>query len=216
MSETKNRFLLITYQTEKSITSAILPVVLISYIVGILYLNLDTLLVLFPSGEGDYSFQLLEGIIMVSIAVGSGFLIVFALKKHLIIILKSFFALSFFLTSVCMFWVHGYLIEVTFRDNVFWVEIITAVIGGIIGCLAILSFIVGKGGINTKNTIIFTHRPVILHGDRLLLPVAFIRLFQQLLRLRRRLRPRQLLRPFYDGFFLQGFWSAPSGLHLLL
>ena len=155
MSETKNRFLLITYQTEKSITSAILPVVLISYIVGILYSNLDTLLVLFPSGEGEYSFQLLEGIIMVSIAVGSGFLIVFALKKHLIIILKLFFALSFFLSSVCMFWVHGYLLEVTFLENVFWVEIITAVIGGIIGCLAILSFIVGKGGINTKNTIIF-------------------------------------------------------------
>ncbi len=155
MSENKNRFLLIAYQTDKTITFAVLPVIVISYIVGILYSNLDTLLVLFPGGEGDYSFQLLEGVIIVSIAAGSGFLIVFALKKHLILVLKTFFALSFFVSSVCMFWVHGYLFEITFLENVFWIEIIAAVIGGIIGCFAILSFIMGKGGIVAKNTTIF-------------------------------------------------------------
>jgi hypothetical protein len=155
MDETKGRFLLITYQTERTISFAVFPVIIISYLVGILYSNLDTLLVLFPSGEGDYSFQLLEGLIIVFVAAGSGFLIAFALKKHLIKVLKSFFAISFFVSSVCMFWIHGYLFEVTFLENVFWVEIITAVIGGIVGCLAIVTFIMGKGGTEAKNATIF-------------------------------------------------------------
>ena len=92
---------------------------------------------------------------MVSVAVGSGFLIVFALRKHLIIVLKTFFALSFFASSVCMFWIHGYIFEITFLENVFWVEIITAIVGGIVGCLAIFSLILEKGGTHTKNLTVF-------------------------------------------------------------
>lgn len=155
MSEFKGRFLLIAYQTQQSISLVVLPVILISYLIGVLYSNLETLLVLFPSGEGEYSFQILEGLILVSVAIISGFLIVFALKKHLILVLKLFFALSFFASSVSMLWIHGYLFEVTFLENVFWVEIVTAVLGGIIGFFAIWSFILGKGGVKVKNAIIF-------------------------------------------------------------
>lgn len=155
MSELKGQFLLIAYQAQRPISIVVLPVVLISYLIGVLYSNLETLLVLFPSGEGEYSFQILEGLILVSVAVASGFLIVFALKKHLILVLKLFFALSFFTSSVCMLWIHGYLFEVTFLENIFWVEILTAVLGGIIGFFAIWSFILGKGGVKVKNTVVF-------------------------------------------------------------
>ena len=84
MSEKKVSFLLIAYQTKRSVFYVIIPVLLISYLVGLLYFNLDPLLSLFPSGENETSFQLLEGVIMVSTAAISGFLIVLAIKKHLI------------------------------------------------------------------------------------------------------------------------------------
>ncbi len=155
MTQNKGTFVLIVYKTSKPTIFVILPLLLISFIVGILYSNIDSLLSLFSTSGEDYSFQILEGVIFMSVTVVSAFLIVIAIRKNLVQLLKMFFTFIFFISSVSILWVHGYLLELTFSINSYWLEIIFAIVGGIVGIFTVYVVIFEKSGVRLKNIIIF-------------------------------------------------------------
>ena len=155
MTQNKGRFLLIVYRTNKPTIFVILPLLLISFIVGILYSNIDPLLNLFSTSGEEYSFQILEGIIFMSVTVASAFLIVLAIRKNLVQLLKIIFAFIFFISSVSIFWINGYLLEIAFSINSYWLEIILAFAGGIVGIFTVYGIIFEKYGVRLKNMIIF-------------------------------------------------------------
>ena len=84
MSQSKAKFLLIAFKTSKPIILILLPLLVISFLLGFLYSATEPLMYLFPSSGEEYSFQILEGVILVSITVVSAFLIVLAIRKNLV------------------------------------------------------------------------------------------------------------------------------------
>jgi len=155
MTQDKGRFLLITYRTEKSTFLTIAPLLILSFLIGKLYSSLDPLLYLFQSGSENYSFQVLEGLILVSVTIISGFLIVLALKKNLLKLLKIFYGCIFFISSISIFWVHGYFIEIVVSMDSFWLEIVFAVIGLLIGIFSVYIIILEKLEVLSKNILVF-------------------------------------------------------------
>jgi hypothetical protein len=148
------RFLLLTFLTKRSIFIIILPILVISFLLGIAYqsINLDTSF--FTPGDGNYTLQLLDGLILVLIAIASGFLIMLAIKYNLEKVLRGFFVFSVFFSSASVFWLHGYFIELIFTDLFPWIEISMAIIGVIIGIFACMVFIFNKGNQKIKNALI--------------------------------------------------------------
>ncbi|MCE7741673.1 MAG: hypothetical protein GOP50_04385 [Candidatus Heimdallarchaeota archaeon] len=155
MTDKKGIFLLIAYKTSRPTILVMMPFLVISYIVGIIYSSIEPLLYLFPSSGEVYSFQILEGVILVSVTIASSFLIIIAIRKNLVKLLKIIYAFIFFISSVSIFWIHGYLLEVSFSMSSFWLEILLAVIGFIVGGFTVYAIILEKSGIILKNSLIF-------------------------------------------------------------
>lgn len=155
MTENTGAFLLIAYKTSKSMLFVMTPLLILSFIIGLLYNSLDPLLYLFPSSGEEYSFQILEGVILVCVTIVSSFLIIIALRRRMIQLLKIIYGFIFFISSVSIFWVHGYFLEVAFSMNTIWLEIVSAALGVIVGLLAIYSIILEKSNVHLKNTLVF-------------------------------------------------------------
>ena len=159
MTEESRRFILITFLTKRSIEYAILPVLIISYLIGWFYQNSDLKMNLFLPENGGGSMQFAEGFILVSIAAMSGALIVFAIKLNLLKIIKIFFSFGLFVSSVSVFWLHAYFIKiyktgVSNSSGIFWAEIVFSIFGCIVGVVACLVFIFEKGKQFLRNVII--------------------------------------------------------------
>ena len=155
MAENSSKFLLIVYQTSKSTLLVMIPLLIISYLIGILYAPLDPLLYIFPTSGEQYSFQILEGVILVSVTVVSAFLIIIALRKKLIKLLKIIYSIIFFISTVSIFWVHSYFLETVFSIETFWLEIVGVVVGATIGVSTVYIVILEKSNIAIKNSIVF-------------------------------------------------------------
>ena len=165
MENPSTRFLLITFMTKKPLILVLFPILSLSYLLGWFHQNTEFEMNLFITGESSQPLQFLEGIILVTIAVLSGVIIVIAIKRKLEKILKIFFSIGLFISSVGVFWLHGYLINISYLDYVTastplfilvkWVELITAVIGLIVGYLSFVIFILDKGNLIMRNVTIF-------------------------------------------------------------
>ena len=151
MKEKNSNFLLIVYNTNKPVILIIIPLLIISFVVGVIYSDLNPILYLFPTSGEEYSLQIAEGIIFVSVTVLSAFLIVLAVRKKLIRILKIFFSLIFFISTTSIFWIHGYLLEFTFSMDTYWLEIILTIIGVLMGILSVYVIFFEKTNIRLKN-----------------------------------------------------------------
>ncbi|MCG3215186.1 MAG: hypothetical protein KAS63_00570 [Candidatus Heimdallarchaeota archaeon] len=166
MAKTSNRFLLITFLTKKPIIIALVPLLLLSFLVGWFYQTANFEMNLFIQGEINQPVQFMEGIILVSIAILSGILIVVAIRRNLEKVLKVFFSISLFISSISVFWLHGYLIkskysEVLIDSNplttlIRWIDVIMAIFGLIVGISTFFVLILEKGDSNYKNALIFT------------------------------------------------------------
>ena len=159
MTLESRRFILITFLTKRSIEYVILPVLLLSYLIGWFYQNSELEMNLFLPGDGGSSIQFVEGFMLVSIAALSGAFIVFAIKFNLLKVIKIFFSLGLFVSSTSVFWLHAYFIKicktnVTDSSGIFWGEIAFGIFGGIIGIVACIVFILEKGNQFIRNTII--------------------------------------------------------------
>ncbi len=155
MSQNKGAFLLIAFKTTKPMILVLLPLLFLSYLIGFIYSSLESFLYLFPSSGEEYSFQILEGVILVSITVVSAFLIVLAIRKNLVRLLKYFYGFIFLISSVSIFWVHGYFFELAFSLNSMWLEIAFAAIGVIVGLLSVIFIILERSHILIKNLLVF-------------------------------------------------------------
>ncbi len=151
------RFLLMTYQTNRPLILVLLPFLIISNIVGWIYkyyeiITLD--LSFFVGGEGDVSFQIIDGIIFVSMAAISSVIIVLTLKYDLERFLTIFFSIGLFLSPISILWLHGYLIDVYLQNGQYWFEISFALVGLITGILTLLVFVFNKGNKHSRNLLI--------------------------------------------------------------
>jgi hypothetical protein len=151
------RFLLMTYQTTRPLILVLLPFLIISSIVGWIYkyyeiITLD--LSFFVEGEGGVSFQIIDGIIFVSVAVISSVIIVLTLKYNLERFLTIFFSIGLFLSPISILWLHGYLIDFYLQDGQYWFEISFALVGLITGILTLLVFVFNKGNKHSRNLLI--------------------------------------------------------------
>lgn len=165
METASPRFLLITFLTKRPLILALIPLLLLSYLVGWFYQNTKFEMNLFIPGESNQPIQFLEGIILVVIAMLSGVLIVIAIKRRFEKILKIFFSVGLFISSIGVFWLHGYLINISYSSSVTestplftiikWIELITAIIGLIVGSLSFVIFILNKGNSIIKNIMVF-------------------------------------------------------------
>ena len=165
MENTPPRFLLITFLTKRPLFLVIIPLLLLSYLFGWFHQNTTFDMNLFIPGESTQTIQFLEGIILVIIAILSGVFIVIAIKKRLEKILKIFFAIGFFISSVGVFWFHGFLVNISYSSGIpestplytiiKWIELVTAVIGILVGFLSVIVFILNKGNMVMKNTVVF-------------------------------------------------------------
>ncbi len=155
--KTPFRYLLITYQTKQPLLLVLLPFLIISNIVGWIYqyyeiITLD--LSFFVGEEGDVSFQIIDGIIFVSIAVISSVIIVLTLKYGLERFLKIFFSICLFLSPISILWLHGYLIDFYLQNGQYWFEISFALVGLITGILTLLVFVFDKGDKHSRNSLV--------------------------------------------------------------
>jgi hypothetical protein len=155
--KTPFRYLLITYQTKQPLLLVLLPFLIISNIVGWIYqyyeiITLD--LSFFVGEEGDVSFQIIDGIIFVSIAVISSVIIVLTLKYGLERFLKIFFSICLFLSPISILWLHGYLIDFYLQNGQYWFEISFALVGLITGILTLLVFVFDKGDKHSRNFLV--------------------------------------------------------------
>ena len=165
MENASHRFLLITFITKRPLIFVLFPLLLISYLFGWFHQNTRFDMNLFIPGDSTQTIQFLEGIILVIIAILSGVLIVIAIKKRFEKILKIFFATGFFISSVGVFWFHGFLINISYSNPipespslytfVKWIELITTLIGFIVGFLSFVVFILNKGTMIMKNSVVF-------------------------------------------------------------
>ncbi|MHA1201618.1 MAG: hypothetical protein ACTSQ4_03755 [Candidatus Heimdallarchaeaceae archaeon] len=155
--KTPFRFLLITYQTKQPLLLVLLPFLIISNIVGWIYKHYEIItldLSFFVGGEGDVSFQIIDGIIFVSIAVISSVVIVLTLKYGLERFLKIFFSVCLFLSPISIMWLHGYLIDFYLQSGQYWFEISFALVGLITGILTLLVFVFDKGNKHSRNSLV--------------------------------------------------------------
>jgi hypothetical protein len=155
--KTPFRYLLITYQTKQPLLLVLLPFLIINNIVGWIYqyyeiITLD--LSFFVGEEGDVSFQIIDGIIFVSIAVISSVIIVLTLKYGLERFLKIFFSICLFLSPISILWLHGYLIDFYLQNGQYWFEISFALVGLITGILTLLVFVFDKGDKHSRNSLV--------------------------------------------------------------
>ncbi len=155
--KTPFRYLLITYQTKQPLLLVLLPFLIINNIVGWIYqyyeiITLD--LSFFVGEEGDVSFQIIDGIIFVSIAVISSVIIVLTLKYGLERFLKIFFSICLFLSPISILWLHGYLIDFYLQNDQYWFEISFALVGLITGILTLLVFVFDKGNKHSRNSLV--------------------------------------------------------------
>ena len=155
MNRDKGQFLLIAYRTERATILTIGPLLFLSFLIGKLYSSLDPILYLLPSSGEEDSFQLLEGVIFVSVTAISGFLIVLALRKNLVKILKIIYGFIFLISSISIFWVHGYFVEVVLSMDSFWLEVVFGAIGLLIGILSVYIIVLEKFTIAAKNILVF-------------------------------------------------------------
>jgi hypothetical protein len=108
----------------------------------------------FVGEEGDVSFQIIDGIIFVSIAVISSVIIVLTLKYGLERFLKIFFSICLFLSPISILWLHGYLIDFYLQNGQYWFEISFALVGLITGILTLLVFVFDKGDKHSRNSLV--------------------------------------------------------------
>lgn len=156
-NKTPSRFLLITYQTKRPLLLVLLPFLIISSIVGWLYkyyniVNHD--LSFFVGGDGEVSFQIIDGIIFVSLAAISSVIILLTLKYGLERFLTIFFSIGLFLSPISILWLHGYLIDSYLQKGQYWFEISFALVGLIIGTLTVLVFVFNKGNKQSRNLLV--------------------------------------------------------------
>ncbi|MBY8999422.1 MAG: hypothetical protein KGD64_00745 [Candidatus Heimdallarchaeota archaeon] len=150
-------FLLITYQTSHPLLLVLIPFLAISSLIGWVYRYFNIIdfdLSFFFGSGGEYSFQIMDGVIFVSIAALSSVIIVFTLKYGLERFLKLFFSIGLFLSPVSMLWLHGYLIDYYLHNGTYWFEIIFAIIGVIIGVFVIWAFVFKKGNKHLRNGLV--------------------------------------------------------------
>ncbi len=155
--KTPFRYLLITYQTKQPLLLVLLPFLIISNIVGWIYQYYEVItldLSFFVGEEGDVSFQIIDGIIFVSIAVISSVIIVLTLKYGLERFLKIFFSICLFLSPISILWLHGYLIDFYLQNGQYWFEISFALVGLITGILTLLVFVFDKGDKHSRNSLV--------------------------------------------------------------
>ncbi len=151
------RFLLMTYQTTQPLFLVLLPFLIISSIVGWIYkyyeiITLD--LSFFVGGEEGVSFQIIDGIIFVSVAVLSSVFIVLTLKYNLERFLTIFFSIGLFLSPISILWLHGYLIDLYLKNGQYWFEISFTLVGLITGILTLLVFVFNKGNRHSRNSLV--------------------------------------------------------------
>ncbi|MCG3223637.1 MAG: hypothetical protein H7647_04160, partial [Candidatus Heimdallarchaeota archaeon] len=155
--KTPFRYLLITYQTKQPLLLVLLPFLIISNIVGWIYQHYEIItldLSFFVGEEGDVSFQIIDGIIFVSIAVISSVIIVLTLKYGLERFLKIFFSICLFLSPISILWLHGYLIDFYLQNGQYWFEISFALVGLITGILTLLVFVFDRGDKHSRNSLV--------------------------------------------------------------
>ena len=111
MKKEPSTFMLITYVTKHSSFFVMIPVLIVSLGFGWLYHNADFESNLFIPGESTASIQIIEGVILVALTILSGLLMVLALKYNKKNILRIFFGVGLFLTSLSVLWLHGYFLE---------------------------------------------------------------------------------------------------------
>ncbi len=154
MASTPYRFLFLTFITKRSTIVILIPILLLSYLVGFVYQTITIETGIFIPGEGNSTTQFLEGFLLASIAIVSGMLIMIAIKYNREKMLKSIFAISLFISAASVFWLHGYFLELL-KPNLFpWIEIIFSILGCILGILVFLGFILNKGNLHFRNIII--------------------------------------------------------------
>ncbi|NPD89089.1 MAG: hypothetical protein HGN29_10220 [Asgard group archaeon] len=154
MTSTPYRFLFLTFITKRSTVVILIPILLLSYLIGIVYQTINLETGIFIPGEGNSTTQFLEGFLLASIAVVSGILIMIAIKYNREKVLKGIFAVGLFISSVSVFWIHGYILELL-KPNLYpWIEIIFAIVGCMLGIFVFLGFISNKGNLHFRNTII--------------------------------------------------------------
>lgn len=155
--KTPFRFLLMTYQTDRPLLLVLLPFLIISSVVGWIYRYYDIITVdlsFFVGGERDVSFQIIDGIIFVSMAAISSVIIVLTLKYGLERFLTIFFSIGLFLSPISILWLHGYLIDQYLQNNQYWFEISFALVGLISGILTLLVFVFNKGNKHSRNSLV--------------------------------------------------------------
>lgn len=155
--KTPFRFLLMTYQTTRPLFLVLFPFLIISSLVGWIYkyyeiITLD--LSFFVGGEEGVSFQIIDGIIFVSVAVLSSVIIVLTLKYNLERFLTIFFSIGLFLSPISILWLHGYLIDFYLQNGQYWFEISFTLVGLITGILTLLVFVFNKGDRHSRNSLV--------------------------------------------------------------
>lgn len=150
-------FLLMTYQAHHPLFFVLIPFLILSGIIGKIYqyygiIKLD--MSFFTGDDVTVSFQIMDGIILVSFAVISSVLVVIALKYSLERLLIIFFSIGLFLSPISILWLHGYFIDYYLHTDYFTFQLIFAIMGLIIGFLTLLVFTFNKGGKLAKNTLV--------------------------------------------------------------
>ena len=154
MTSTPYRFLFLTFMTKRSTIVILIPILVLSYLIGFAYQTITIATGIFIPGEGNSTTQFLEGFLLASIAVISGILIMIAIKYNREKLLKGIFAVGLFISTASVFWLHGYFIELL-KPNLYpWIEIIFSIVGCILGTLVFLGFFLNKGNLHFRNTII--------------------------------------------------------------
>jgi len=140
--------------TKRSTIVILIPILVLSYLIGFVYQTITIATGIFIPGEGNSTTQFLEGFLLASIAVVSGILIMIAIKYNREKLLKGIFAVGLFISTASVFWLHGYFIELL-KPNLYpWIEIIFSIVGCILGTLIFLGFFLNKGNLHFRNTII--------------------------------------------------------------
>ncbi len=155
--KTSFRFLLMTYQTNRSLLLVLFPFLIISNIVGWIYKYYEIITIdlsFFVGGEGGVSFQIIDGIIFVSVAVIGSVLIVLTLKYNLERFLTILFSIGLFLSPISILWLHGYLIDFYLQNGQYWFEISFTLVGLITGILTLLVFVFNKGNKYSRNFLV--------------------------------------------------------------
>ena len=150
-------FLLITYQAQHSLLSILFPVLISSCFIGWIYSYyniIDFDLSFFIEGGEQVSFQIIDGIIFISIAVISSLILVLALKYGFDKFLKYLFSIGLFLSPISVLWLHGYVLDYYLGNETYLLQIILSALGLVIGFLVIVTFVLNKGSRFIRNSLV--------------------------------------------------------------